>query len=307
MSLLPNYNKFFAAGLGSIWDQQWVPAEPYQGRKVLLSVPPIQNLAFWHVQVRPEGEIYLPEEFITPWLENTNEDNDAPDVGTLGVPLDRASILQAADQVSQLGGLSRLSTSMLKVRLTWKDRVSLRCIDFDLSAGVDVISPPAHFVQLELLVPVRGTGLTPPEFQQRIPMGFGTSVIARADCVHGTVERNFNLTYTDTRYLEAGDVFTDRTRVPRRKGVQRVQVFSRNIPTPTTRFIHDRNPPGAAVDVFGRFVVGAAEPLSGGGQFPGRGTTTQHLDFPGSANAIEFQLPQGQSNNTITTVQELTF
>jgi hypothetical protein len=275
---------------------------------MLLSSNTIKNRAFWHVQILVQGEIYVPVEWVEEWLAAPDQ-RHPPLIPGQTVGLDEFTTLQAVDQLTQLSGLSRATTSMLKCRLLWKDWSGERCVDFDLGAGVDVILPPAHYVNAELLLPVAGSELQlPPELRDQ-PLGFGCAVIARADCVPTAVERDRNLTFTDTVYLDReGAAGADGSvLIPRRKDSNRYEVTGDAVPLGSTFPLWDRNPPGSAVDALGRFVVGRSMPVPAG-DGAGRGATTQvTVAIPGNANAFLLQLDNTVVRSTVSLIQELSF
>lgn len=307
MALLPNYYKFFAAGLGTPYARRWVPAPPYRGLVKMVEQSPNRNLSFWHIQVRVLGEAYVSTDVVEAWIENLDATNP-PLVGSTGVALDEYSNLQAVDEVSVLSGLSRSSTSILKVRLRWKDWVGEREIDFDLGAGVDIISPPAYWVEAQLLLPVAGSELALPREVSENPLGFATSVIARADCVMNAVERNFNLTFTDTVYLDRA-VTGDQVLIPRRPATNRFELTGTGAPLGTTTAVWDRNPPGMGPDLFGRLALGTTLPIPAGTVGgPTRGVQTQgRMAIPGAANAFFHILDNTVDTATISLIQELSF
>ena len=307
MSLLPNYNPFFAAGIGTIWATRWEPAPRYQGRVKLLSTPPISNLAFWHTQIRLVGEIYVDPAAVTAYL-NAPDETNPPIIGAganANLTLPELTKLQNADEVIITSALGRATASILKVRITWKDAGGqVRCIDIDLGAGVDIITPPAHWIECELLLPVAGSERLIPPFFASFPLGFATYVVARADCVMGTLERNFNMTWTDTVYMDAEEPLVS-VLIPRKKSTRRVSASSTAAPLGPTFQVWDRNPPGFAVDVFGRARTGRFDAIPSG-SVPS-GVQSPLTDIAGYTNAFLYDLPDTVDTTTYTLIQELSF
>lgn len=302
MSLLPNYNPFFAATLGTIYSRQWVPAPPFQGRQKLLSVHPIQNLAFWHVQIRPRGEVYVPVEWVEDYLGRNDDTNPPrlPASAGFDITLPEFTLLQNSDGLSELFGAGRTYGSIFKVRLTWKDGGGTkRCIDFDLGSGVDVITPPAHFVEAELLVPVPGTELNLPIRLRELPLGAAVQLEAKADCIMGgTSERDNNVKFTDTVFFDRSEQ-TDELVIPRRKSTSRFQASSSNdFGEIFTRW--DRNIPGFGIDLFGRQATGTFTATLGDRQ-------TLINDIPGGTNVFTYEFPDNVDQATFSLVQELSF
>jgi hypothetical protein len=298
--MLPNYNNFFAAGLGTLWARQWEPAEKFEGRE-LLSIPLIKNLAFWHVQIRLIGEAYVPVAWVEDYLNNRDAKNP-PLLPGMEIPLPQYPGLSATDGVGENSdvALSRLTASMLKVRMLWKDVGGfVRCIDFDLGSGVDIITPPAHYVQLKLLLPVVGSELQVPTSVATNPQGFATRVAARADCVPNTAEREFQVRYTDTVYLLPPESGESTVRIPRKKMSKRMQASSNDTLGPT-RAIWNNNPPGTAPTDLRTSTLAVVDARAGA-------QSTPIEDIPGMTNEFHYQLPDGLANANYTLVQEMSF
>lgn len=297
--ILPNYNEFFAAGLGTVWATAWEVAPANQGRNLFDAPKALLAPGFQHLQIRVKGEIYLPPDQITPYLTAPDQ-SKPPIIPGLNQTLPQAAKDSPVDLVTSREGFSRGTSSILKVMLEWKDAAKgMRCLDFDLGAGVDVIIPPCNWVRARLLLPVAGSErVTPPGFPE---LGFATAVDCRVDCIGNSSERTpATVRWTDTRYLDR-NANVAAIVIPRRKSANRVQAQVDTGAIGPLVPVWDRNPPPVPEDIdpFGRVPVGRIPP-----RVP---QITNIDDIPGTANAFTYALPDGIDTQTISVIQELNF
>lgn len=283
------YRNVLAYGFGNIFTDTWVPAPLWKGRQ-LVETAIMRGVVYWHIQIVPVAEIYIPAADLQAILELPLEERNAA--------LEARLASQVADGVTVLPGQSCSYDSMLKVRLRWGDGHGRRVVDFDLGAGVDIITPPSSQVLGELLIPAPPTGaIVVPSVVTTEPLAFITSVQCRFDCLSGIGKLRQNaVRYTDTRFLTDTAASTS---ITRHRSTHRVSAVA-STAIGNLEMVHDRNPPMVPADLFGRLVIGAYSPS------PPGGNQIAIADIPGATNLIRYIKP-AIGNQTVSVIQELTF
>jgi hypothetical protein len=288
------YRNVYAFGFGNIFTDTWVEAPAWEGRQ-LVEGAYMRGVNYWHVQIVPVAEIYIPAEELEAILALPLRERDAALKARLAP--------NAVDGVSELNGQSRKYDSMLKVRLRWGDGNGYRVIDFDLGAGVDVYLPPSANILGELLVPAPpsapGTQIAVPSVVTERPIGFITSVQCRFDCLSGVADMRKNaVRYTDTRFLTDA---VPTAFITRHRSTHRISAVATSA-IGTLRMLHDRNPPLAdpSFDLFGRLEIGSYSAS------PTGGNQIRVSDIPGATNLIRYSKP-AEGTQTVSVIQELTF
>lgn len=165
---------------------------------------------------------------------------------------------------------------------------------------MDLITPPAHFIEAELLVPVAGSELSVPPTMRTFPLGAAVALQCRADCIsNGSTQRDKNVKFTDVVFFDRELAQNPEILIPRRKATTRFQAStSTDFGEISTRW--DRNIPGATLDVFGRFNTGVFTAQLGD-------RNTDINDIPGGTNVIRYRFPDEVEQGTLSVVQELSY